>query len=159
MRGAPHFLGAALLAASCATPPAPPPDTHFTDYAPIPPGQSRLYVYRPETSIKTPRAGAPMELDARPLAVLERDAYASVALPPGAHRLGTSNAPGLGYGPRLAARTVELHADRATYCRVFPIPEGLVFTWDLRCSEDAESHAALRACSAAPLDRAGDWLK
>jgi len=149
------LLGAALLAASCAL--SAPKSTHFTHYLPIPTGQARVYVYRPETSIKTPREGVLMELDVRPLAVLERDQYVSVVLPAGQHKLGSRVSAGVTFSPHLPARVVELHADRATYCRVLPIPEGVVFDWDVRCSEDTESHAALRECSETSLDRTVDW--
>jgi hypothetical protein len=157
VRGPRQLLGAALLVASCATSPLRARDAHFTGYLPIPPGQSRLYVYRPETSIKTPRDEAPMEVDSRPLAHLGRDEYVSITLPPGTHRLGASPPAATGYNPHPPARVFELEADRATYCRVFPIPEGVVFLWDIRCGKDPEAHAALRECTAAPLDRTVDW--
>lgn len=143
LRGVRELLGAVLVA-SCAAP----RDTHFTGYAAIPPGQARLYVYRPESATSTPRARVAVKLDARPLVELGRDEYASVALPPGEHRLA----------PRpMPARSLELHAGRATYCRVLAIQEGLVLVWDLRCSENPDEHADLRACSAAALDRTVDW--
>ena len=135
---------AALLAAGCVSAP---PDRHFADYAPIPPGQARLYVYRPETSTSTPRAGVSVSIDGRPLTLLARDEFATVALPPGEHRV-TAN---------RTARPVELAADRATFCRILATSTGGVLLWDIRCGASQEANAALRECSAAPLDRSVDW--
>jgi hypothetical protein len=146
-----ELLGAALLIASCAAP----PDTHFTNYAPIPPGQARLYVYRPESSAGPHDAGG-ISVDKRPLASLDKGAYVSVVLEPGAHEF----AAGVSAGPRLArlpSRTIELRADRATYCSLSAELDGLVVLWDLDCGSDPEAHRELRSCRRGKLDRTVDW--
>ena len=145
------LLGVALSAPCC----APPPDTRFAAYAEIPPGQSRLYVYRPAGSAG-PRDSGGVTVDSRPLASLDKGEYVSVVLRPGPHELesGVFEASRLA---RLPSRTIELQADRATYCGLSAGSAALVVVWDLHCSGDPAAHAELRACRRGKLDRTVDW--
>jgi hypothetical protein len=145
------LFGAALFAPCCA--PAPP--ARFTDYAAIPPGQARLYVYRPARAAGPHDAGG-VTLDSRPLVALDKGEYVSVVLEPGPHVLaaGVSEVSRLA---RLPSRTVALRADRATFCSLSAEAAGPLVVWDLHCSGDAEVHAELRACRRGKLDRTVDW--
>jgi hypothetical protein len=145
------LLGVALFAPCC----APAPDSHFSDYAAIPAGRARLYVYRPAGSAGPHDSGG-ITLDARPLVSLDKGEYVSVVLPPGAHELkaGVSEVSRLA---RLPARTLELEADRAAYCALAAKSVGPIVAWDLDCSDDADAHPELRACRRGKLDRTVDW--
>ena len=145
-------IAAALLLAGCASGPR---DTAPAGDAPIPAGKSRLYVYRAPGS-PGPRDAGGVTLDARPLVTLDKGEYVSVVLEPGAHELK----PGVSGTSRLAhlpARTVELRADRATYCSLAAQVEGVLVLWDLQCSGDSEAHEELRTCRRGKLDRTVDW--
>ncbi|MFI5314747.1 MAG: hypothetical protein ACHQ6T_03530 [Myxococcota bacterium] len=140
-----------LLVAGCASP----PDSGFAEYASIPPGQSRLYVYR-AAGAPGPRDAGGVDVDHRPLSSLEKGQYVSVVLPPGRVEVVagvTSGTPLV----RLPAREVELAADRATYCSVSARLDGLAVLWDLDCGRDPDQHAELRACRRGKLDRTVDW--
>jgi len=145
------FLGfaAALAVAACAT------REPFRDYAAIPSGRARLYVYRPASPV-SPGQPNQVWLDGHELAALDPDGYVTLVLTPGAHQLDASRQP-----PDIAnatrGRAVELHPDRATYCRLFGVPSVYGFRWDVRCSDDREEHADLRACHLAALHAEGHW--
>jgi hypothetical protein len=141
---------AALIGTACAAPEV----TPFASDAPIPPGQARLYVYRPETPV-SPAQPNLVWLDGRELAALAPNAYVTLALSPGTHRLDASlHPPDIANATR--GRAVDLHPDRATYCRLFGVPSIYGTRWDVRCSDDAEEHADLRSCFLAKLSPAAD---
>lgn len=147
------IVSLALSLAACTTPSGPP----FADYDPIPPGGSRLYVYRPSYT-RSAWQRLEVTVNGQPLTDLADGGYVSVVLPPGGYRVA-AGFHGMWVRSEDLYRKIYLHADEAIYCSFTSeyhlMPQYL--SHELECSDEPVAHPDLWRCSRDEVEENARW--